>query len=87
MVDDFDLNHPLSIGTHINKVLFLVFESMRFDLREEFLAKVVLVSKLMDLREKEAGTLFKVEACIEPAIAKAGMASQTQKGGSLLLKL
>ena len=69
MVDDFDLNHPLSVGTHIHQVLLLVVKSVRFDLREEFLAKVVLVSKFMDLGEKEAGTLFKVEACIEPAIA------------------
>ena len=87
MVDDFDLNHPLSVGTHIHQVLLLVVKAVRLDLREEFLAKVVLVPKFMDLGEKEAGTLFKVKACIEPAIAKAGMASFTQKGCSLLLKL
>lgn len=79
MINDFDLNHTLSVGTHVHQVLLLVVKAVRLDLRQHFLAKVVLASKLMDLGEKEAGTLFKVEAGIEPAKAQAGMASLAQE--------
>ena len=69
MVDNFDLNHPLSVGTQIHQILLLVVKSMCLNLSEHFLPKVVLVPQLMDFLEKEAGTLFKVEASIDPAIS------------------
>ncbi len=69
VIYNFDLNHPFSVGTHIHNILLLVVKSMRFYLSEHFLAKVVLVPQFMDFREKEAGALFMVEACIETAKA------------------
>ena len=48
MVDDFELNHPLSVGTYIHQILLLVVKSMRLDLSEHFLPKVILVPQLMD---------------------------------------
>ena len=85
MIDDFDLNHPHSVGTHIHQILLLVVKSVRLYLCEHFLSKVVLVAQLVDFLEKETGTLFKIEASIEPAIAKTIIATLAQERCSLLL--
>ena len=85
MVDDFDLYHPLSVGTHIHQILLLAVKSVRLYLCEHFLSNVVLVPQLVDFLEKEARTLFKIEASIEPAIAKTIIATLAQERCSLLL--
>lgn len=33
MINDFDLNHTLSVGTHVHQVLLLVVKAVRLDLR------------------------------------------------------
>jgi hypothetical protein len=47
MVDEFDLNHLLSVGTHIHQILLLVVKSMLLNLSEHFLLKVILVPQLI----------------------------------------